>query len=133
MLYAMVSKGKNLSAKLGKDGAANGLQDDMIAYADAYTEKITLDAFIKAVNEQTDPDTKAALKDLCNLYAVNTLRKNGLWYVESGFMSASSTKQLSGIAHRLGEKIRPNAIAMVDAFAIPESVLYCRSPASVPA
>jgi len=103
-------------------------QNDMIAYSDAYAEKIMLEQFIKAVAEQKDPETKAVLKDVCDIFAVNTMLKHATWYIENGYMKPEKTKALAKIAEELNEKLRPNAVALVKAFAIPPALLSMPKP-----
>jgi acyl-CoA oxidase len=131
MLYALAKKIKKLAKKEGAEKAAALCQSDMLAYAEAYAEKVTMNAFIDAVNKQTDPQVKTALQDLCNLFAIDTLRRNALWYVENGYMTAKKTRAMTEITEELYTKIRPNAPDLVRAFGVPEAVLT--APAVKPA
>jgi acyl-CoA oxidase len=133
MMYALSDKMMLLSKEQGPAVAANQCQDDMLAYADAYAERLMMQKFIKTVEAQKDPEVKALLKDVCDLYAVHTMRKNALWYVENGFMKTQKTKALADLEHRLGEKIRPHAKDLVAAFDIPPGVLSSPKPATQPA
>lgn len=129
MMYDVSEKMMKLVKEHGREAAANQCQNDMIAYAEAYAERLMLERFTQAVDAQKDPAVKAALKDLCDVYAVHTLRKNALWYAENGFMTRKKTKALAKLETRLLEKIRPHAQDFVDAFAIPKSVLHLQEPA----
>jgi acyl-CoA oxidase len=107
----------------GAEKAIEKSQNDMIAYSDAYAEKLMLEQFIKAVGEQKDPETKAVLKDVCDVFAINTMLKHSTWYIENGYMSPAKTKALTALAEELNEKLLPNAVALVKAFAIPSALL----------
>ncbi|HEX2752944.1 MAG TPA: acyl-CoA dehydrogenase [Alphaproteobacteria bacterium] len=123
MMYALSGKIMKTAKAEGADVAANKHQTDMLAYADAYAERIMMDKFIRAVQAQKDPAVKELLKDVCDLYAIHTMRKNALWYVENGFMKPQKTKALAELEQKLQEKIRPQAQTLVAAFDIPPSVL----------
>lgn len=132
MMYSLSAKIMKINKAEGPDAAANKTQDEMIAYADAYAERLMLERFTKAVNSQKDPEVKALLKDVCDLYAVHTLRTNALWYVENGFMKPQKTKALVALEQTLCEKIRPHAKTLVGAFDIPAAVLSGPKPAALP-
>lgn len=132
MMYALSEKMMGIAKTHGPAAAANRCQDDMLAYADAYAERLMMEKFIKAVKEQKDPETKAVLKDLCDAFAVHTIHKNALWYVENGFMSPTKTKALDSLEHKLHRKIRPHAKALTEAFGIPPEVLSSPKPAIAP-
>ena len=130
MMYTLSGKILKTAKAEGSDAAANKHQTDMLAYADAYAERIMMDKFIRAVQVQQDPAVKELLKDVCDLYAVHTLRKNALWYVENGFMKPQKTKALADLEQKLQEKIRPQAQTLVAAFDIPPSVLTFKPQAA---
>lgn len=123
MMYTLSGKILKTAKAEGSDVAANRHQTDMLAYADAYAERIMMDKFIRAVEAQKDPAVKVLLKDVCDLYAVHTMRKNALWYVENGFMKPQKTRALAELEQKLQEKLRPQVQTLVAAFDIPPSVL----------
>lgn len=125
MMYALSDKYVKIMKAENAGVAANKCQSDMLAYAEAYAERLMMQKFIKAVNAQKDPEVKALLKDVCDLFAVQNLRKNGLWYVENGLMKPSAATALRRLERGLCEKIRPQAQTLVDAFGIPPEVLAC--------
>ncbi len=128
MMYALSERYMEISKAEGSAVAANKCQDDMLAYSDAYAERLMLERFVKAWKEQQDPETKKVLKLLCDLYAVHTMRQNALWYVENGFMKTDKTKALVDLEHKLSGKIRPYAKDLAAAFGVPESVLSTPEP-----
>jgi acyl-CoA oxidase len=128
MMYALSEKYMEISKAEGSAVAANKCQDEMLAYADAYAERLMMERFVKAWKEQTDPEVKTVLKLVCDLYAVHTMRENALWYVENGFMKTDKTKALVDLEHKLSRKIRPYAKDLAGAFGVPESVLSAPEP-----
>jgi acyl-CoA oxidase len=124
MLYGVTKKiADGAQAAGGLAQSADNCQDDMIAYADAYADRVMIEQFTKAVREEKDPQARAALKDLCDLFAVNTMQKNAVWLLENNFINLHQSAQLRETAQQLNRKIRPNALALVDAFAIPPQLI----------
>jgi acyl-CoA oxidase len=122
-IMKIAKKGGDIAQEIDKS-----CQNDMIAYSDAYADKVMLQEFAKAVDAQKDPETKAVLKDLCDLFAVNTILKNAAWYLETGTVSAEKIAKLRDASEELAAKIRPNAVALVEAFAIPPALLSTPKP-----
>lgn len=128
MAHNLVRKANQLKDKYDKDEVANLIQDDMKEYSDAYAERLILERFVKAVGEQKDPEVKSVLKDLCDLYAVHTMRRNAVWYLENGSLDTQLTHSLKRLEHELNEKVRPQAQTLVDAFGIPPQLLHGPKP-----
>ena len=132
MMYALSSKLAKIAKAESPAVAANKCQNDMLAYADAYAERLMLQKFVKAVKAQQDPEVKAVLKDVCDLFAVHAMRENGLWFVENGLMKPQTTTALRRLERELTEKIRPHAQMLTDAFGVPPAMLECKVPAATP-
>jgi acyl-CoA oxidase len=132
MMHKLLKKSKNLSDDYEKSEVANLIQDDMAAYSDAYAERLIMERFVKTVEAQKDPEVKAALKDLCDLYAVHTLRKNAVWYLENDFLNTDATHALVRLEHDLNAKVRPMAQTLVDGFGIPAQLLHGTAPEQAP-
>ncbi len=132
MIYSLSAKLLKITKAENAGVAANKCQNDMIAYADAYAERLMMQKFIKAVAAEKDPEVSALLKNVCDLFAVHTMRQNGLWYVENGLMKPQTTTVLRRLERDLTEKIRPHAKVLVEAFGIPPSLLTGPQMAVVP-
>ncbi|MDI1227651.1 MAG: acyl-CoA dehydrogenase family protein [bacterium] len=132
MMYALSTKLAKIAKAESPAVAANKCQNDMLAYADAYAERLMLQKFVKAVKAQQDPEVRAVLKDVCDLFAVHAMRENGLWYVENGLMKPQTTTALRRLERELTEKIRPHAQMLADAFGVPPAMLECKTPVVVP-
>lgn len=103
--------------------AFNVVQHQMIEVAQAYLERVTLEQFYIAIEKISDENCKAMLTELCQLYALSQIEKNKGWFLEDGYMEGVKTKAIRKMVNQLCWEIRPNAIALIDAFAIPESCL----------
>jgi acyl-CoA oxidase len=103
--------------------AFNVVQHQMIDVAQAYLERVTLEQFQKAIATVEDEALKNTLTKLLQLYALHQIEKNKAWYLEQGYMEAIKTKAIRKMVNQLCWEIRPDAVALVDAFAIPDSCL----------
>lgn len=114
--------------KLVDDGldaydAFNVVQHQMIDVAEAYLDRVVLEQFQIAIAAVKEPDIKQVLNRLCQLYALSQIEKNKAWYLEDNYMEAVKTKAIRKMVNQLCWDIRPDAVALVNAFAIPESCL----------
>ncbi|RED26780.1 acyl-coenzyme A oxidase [Flavobacterium cutihirudinis] len=103
--------------------AFNVVQHQMIDVAQAYLERIILEQFQEALKAIEDENSKQILTKLYQLFALLQLEKNKGWYLEDGYMEAAKTKAIRKIVNQLCWDIRPDAVALVNAFDIPESCL----------
>ena len=103
--------------------AFNVVQHQMVEVAQAYLERVTLEQFYIGIEKIKDDNCKAMLTELCQLYALSQIEKNKGWFLEDGYMEGVKTKAIRKMVNQLCWEIRPNAVALVDAFAIPESCL----------
>ena len=103
--------------------AFNVVQHQMIDVAAAYLDRVVLEQFQKAISTVKDKQCKAILNQLCQLYALSQIEKNKAWYLEDNYMEGVKTKAIRKMVNQLCWDIRPDAVALVDAFAIPDSCL----------
>jgi acyl-CoA oxidase len=122
MLFDLAQKMKKLHKQHGADGL-NLCQDDMTAYAEAYADRVMMESFARHIAAQQDAEVKDTLKKLADLFALDTLRRNGLWHVENGFMTTAKTRAIAGLQHKVQAEIAPLSGALVNAFAIPDKAL----------
>ena len=114
---------KLIESGLDPYDAFNVVQHQMIDVAQAYLERIVLEQFQEAIKTIEDNDSKAAMIKLCQLYALAQIEKNKGWYLEDGYMEAVKTKAIRKMVNQLCWDIRPDAVALVKAFDIPDSCL----------
>jgi acyl-CoA oxidase len=103
--------------------AFNVVQHQMIDVAEAYLERVVLEQFQIAVKTVKDKNSNAILTKLYQLYALSQIEKNKAWYLEDNYMEPVKTKAIRKIVNQLCWDIRPDAVALVNAFAIPDSCL----------
>ncbi|MFQ5399989.1 MAG: acyl-CoA dehydrogenase [Anaerolineae bacterium] len=98
-------------------------QTHLMAVAHAFVERVVLEQFIVGINAVEDNELKPVLKRLCDLFALSTIEKNKGWYLEHGYMEGAKTKAVRRQVDRLCAELRPDALGLVDAFAIPDQCL----------
>jgi acyl-CoA oxidase len=103
--------------------AFNVVQHQMIDVAQAYLDRIVLEQFIKAIENFEDTKSKNIVTKLAQLYALSTIEKNKGWYLEDGYLEAVKTKAIRKMVNQLCWELRPEAVSLVKAFAIPDSCL----------
>lgn len=102
------------------------VQDHVIAAANAHVERLVLEAFVAKVRGLPDGDMKVALNLLCDLFALTTIESDRAWFMEHGRLTVVRSKAISREIGSLCRKVRPLAVDLVDAWAIPAEML--RSP-----
>jgi len=124
ILASAAKRLKNLiDSGLDSYDAFNVVQHQMIDVAQAYLERVVLEQFKFAIKDVDDVECKAVLEKLYNLYALSQLEKNKGWFLEDGYMEAPKTKAIRKLVSQLCWNLRPDAVALTNAFAIPESCL----------
>jgi acyl-CoA oxidase len=103
--------------------AFNVAQHHLVSIGQAYVERVVLEQFQKKILETKQQSCKKALIQLCQLYALQTIEKNRGWYLEEGYMEGVKTKAIRKEVNQLCWEVRKNALALTDAFDIPESCL----------
>ncbi|MFA9186966.1 acyl-CoA dehydrogenase [Flavobacterium sp. FBOR7N2.3] len=103
--------------------AFNVVQHQMIDVAEAYLDRVVLEQFQIAIAAVEDEKSKAILTKLNQLFALSQIEKNKAWYLEDGYMEPVKTKAIRKIVNQLCWDVRPDAVALVNAFAIPDSCL----------
>lgn len=98
-------------------------QDHLVNLAQAYVERVILEQFVAGVAEIADPALTTVLKKLCDLYALWQLDQHKGWYLESGYFESAKTKAIRRQIDALCVELRCEAVALVEAFAIPEQCL----------
>ena len=99
------------------------VQDHVITAARAHVDRLVLDDFIAKVAGLPDGDLKLTLNALCDLYALSAIEENAAWFMEHGRLTAARSKAITREIGDLCRRIRPIARDLVDAFAVPETLL----------
>jgi acyl-CoA oxidase len=113
----------------GMDPAAvfSRCQDHVIGAARAHVERLVLEAFVEKLaampeGDPAEPGNRAALNQLCDLYALSTIEADRAWWMEHGRLSSARAKAITREVDELCRRIRPIAGDLVDAFGVPEEM-----------
>ena len=107
----------------------NSCQDHVIATARAHAEREVLEAFARAVEACENESPRAELARLCDLCALGTIESDRAWFQEHGRISSTRAKAVTRTVNSLCAELRPDAVALVDAFGIPDALI--RAPIAV--
>jgi acyl-CoA oxidase len=114
---------KRLGTGMDSFQAFNQCQDHLIALAHAHVERVVLEQFIAGVEAVTDPAVKSVLSKLCDLYGLGCLWDSAGWFLENDHIESVKAKAIREEVTRLCTEVRPDAVALVRAFGIPDSCL----------
>lgn len=102
----------------------NLCQNHLINVGKSYIERIILSNFIEAIDDlEKNTEAHAALTKLCQLFALSTIEEHKGWYLEYDYIHGVKSKAIRSLSEKLSAEIRPDAVALVDAFGIPDSCL----------
>ncbi|XP_061189326.1 peroxisomal acyl-coenzyme A oxidase 1-like [Saccostrea echinata] len=114
----LVSKGKS------QQEAWNSSTVRLFWASRAFCHAFVVENFVKILSERyLDDKTKRVMMSLCKLYAVHGIITNLGEFIQDGFFSSDQIQILQNKLTSLLKEIRPNAVALVDAFDYPDSVL----------
>ena len=101
----------------------NEVQDHVLGAARAHIDRLVIESFAGAVDGCEDDALRPVLDQLFDLHALASIERERGWFFEHGRMTAPRAKLITRSVNRLCAELRENAEAIVDAFAIPDSVL----------
>lgn len=113
---------RRLDAGMDPFVAANEVQTHMLSLAHAYIEREVL-AALKAAVERYEGEARAVLDDLSDLLALSMLEGDLSWFVENGYLDAGKARAVRDEVDALCRALRPHAVSLVDAFAVPMKCL----------
>ncbi|MCH9648721.1 MAG: acyl-CoA dehydrogenase family protein [Deltaproteobacteria bacterium] len=114
---------KRIEGGMDSHEALIDCQDHLVKLALAHVEHRILQSFSQALEAVEDEGSKQVLAQLCDLFALSRLEADRGWYLSQGYLEAGKSKAIRNLVNQLCRELRPQALALVDAFAIPDSVL----------
>jgi acyl-CoA oxidase len=97
-------------------------QDHLLELAEAHTELTLLADFRRELSEFPTV-ALPQMRRLLALFGLATIERNRGWYLEQNYIEAPKSRAIRREVNRLLLEIRPDAVALVDAFAIPNAIL----------
>ncbi|MFI9403012.1 acyl-CoA dehydrogenase [Nocardia sp. NPDC052316] len=104
--------------------AFNNAQDHILAAGTAHIDRLVLEAFIEGIEDIQDPDARALAETVCDLFVYSTLEENQAWYIMHRFMSVERAKAVRRGVNELVDRLRPEALTLVEGMGVPESMLH---------
>lgn len=101
----------------------NNAQDHVLEVGRAHMDVYVFERFVEAIDACTEPDTRAVLSAVCDLYFFHLLERNKAWYLEHNRLTSERTKNATTTYNRLCRTLAVYATDLVDAFGIPACVL----------
>lgn len=117
---------RGIDQEMNPGAVFSRVQDHVVAAADAHVERLVLEAFVDKVRAMPDGANRVALTLLCDLFALTTIEADRAWFMEHGRLTVQRSKAISREVNGLCRKVRPLAVDLVDAWAVPPQML--RSP-----
>lgn len=121
------SLGMRLQKRLGQMSAFEAfteVQNHALALADAYAERLVLDAMHRALDAFEGPAAqKALVTDLARLHGVHAIERGRAWFLENGYLDGGKARAVCTEVDALCAELRPHARTLVDGFAVPEKCL----------
>ncbi|WP_181698865.1 acyl-CoA dehydrogenase [Nocardia sp. GTS18] len=103
--------------------AFNNAQDHILAAGAAHIDRLVLEEFVDGIAAIEDPDARALAETVCDLYVYSSLEENLAWYIMHRFMSVERAKAVRRGVNELVDRLRPDALTLVEAMGVPESML----------
>ena len=99
------------------------VQDHLLTLARAHGERLVLEAFQDAADAVEDGPLRNALRLVCALYALEHLERDRGWFLEQNLFDGPVSKAIRSQVNAVLGRLRPVAVELVDAFAIPDALL----------
>jgi len=119
--YWLVSQVAKRLQKLAASGMAahdswNQSGVALVKAAEAHVQLYILESFLTGISNISDPSINAVLTDLFKLYACHAIADDSTAFLVDGYMSAAQVELISEAVLSGLDKVRPNAVALVDSF-----------------
>ncbi len=101
----------------------NAAQPHVLRLASAHTERVVLEAFVAGIEACADPEAKALLETLCDLFVLDCIESDKAWFLEHGRLTPTRAKAVSSTVDALCVELRPHSAVLVEGFGIPDEWL----------
>ncbi|XP_009366361.1 acyl-coenzyme A oxidase 2, peroxisomal [Pyrus x bretschneideri] len=122
LLQSVAVRLRKHSKTLGSFGAWNRCLNHLLTLAESHIESVILAKFVEAVQKCPDPSSRAALKLVCDLYALERIWKDIGTYRNVDYVAPNKAKAIHKLMEYLSFQVRNIARELVDTFDIPDYV-----------
>ncbi|XP_037326729.2 peroxisomal acyl-coenzyme A oxidase 1 isoform X1 [Pungitius pungitius] len=99
-----------------QEDAWNNNAIDLVRASDAHCHYVVVKLFTDKLGEVSDTAIHSVLSTLALLYALHGITKNSGDFLQAGLLNVPQVLQISNRIKELLSQLRPNAVALVDAF-----------------
>lgn len=103
--------------------AFNNAQDHILAAGAAHIDRLILETFIEGIADIEDAEARRLAETVCDLYVYSILEENSAWYIMHRFISVERAKAIRRGVNELVDRLRPDALTLVEGLGVPESML----------
>jgi acyl-CoA oxidase len=109
----------------GAESAAAAAQEQLALFrlAGAYMERVVLEQFATGIERCAEAGVQGALGRLRDLYAWSVIEQARAWFLENDCLTPAESRTVPKQVDDLCAQLAPDAVALVDAFGIPEECL----------
>ncbi|KAL2906007.1 Acyl-coenzyme A oxidase 2 peroxisomal [Bienertia sinuspersici] len=122
LLHSAAMRLRKHSKNLGSFGAWNRCLNHLLTLAESHIESVILAKFIEAVKSCPDESSRAALKLVCDLYALDRIWNDIGTYRNVDYVAPNKAKAIHKLVDYLSFQVRNVAKELVDAFNLPDDV-----------
>ncbi|GAA3970528.1 acyl-CoA dehydrogenase [Allohahella marinimesophila] len=123
----LVSAARRIRKRIDNDVdpflAFNQIQDHLMSYATAEMERHIAEQFFTIVDAMSEGPARDALEKMRQLSAIDAIYSDSAWFLDNGYFQPEKHRALRKVRIRLLAEIRPDALAYVESFAIPDGCL----------
>lgn len=98
-------------------------QNHSMAAAHASVERLILERFAAGIETTDEESLKPVLERLLALFALSRIEEDRAWFLEAGYVTIAKGRAIRAEVETLCTEIRPDALALTDAFGIPDRLL----------
>ncbi|MET8654298.1 MULTISPECIES: acyl-CoA dehydrogenase family protein [Nocardia] len=124
--YLVRTAAHRLRARAKETGpfeAFNNAQDHILAAGTAHIDRLVLEAFIDGLADIEDDDARHLAEAVCDLFVYSLVEEHSAWFIMHRFMSVERAKAVRRGVNELVDRLRPDALTLVEAMGVPESML----------
>ncbi|KAK6135024.1 hypothetical protein DH2020_031251 [Rehmannia glutinosa] len=122
LLHSVAVRLRKHSKTLGSFGAWNRCLNHLLTLAESHIESVVLAKFIDAVRSCPDASSRAALKLVCDLYALDRIWNDIGTYRNVDYVAPNKAKAIHKLTEYLSFQVKNVAKELVDAFDLPDYV-----------
>ncbi|KAI3895107.1 hypothetical protein MKW92_048091 [Papaver armeniacum] len=122
LLQSVALRLRKHSKTLGSFGAWNRCLNHLLTLAESHIETVILAKFIEAVQSCPEGNTRATLKLVCDLYALERIWKDIGTYRNVDYVAPNKAKAIHKLTDYLSFQVKSVSRELVDAFDLPDNV-----------